>query len=1181
MTSSEHFDDGVGAEPAGEADARPTRPWARTRKGMRIGLYVLLVPVVLLALLYVVLLITPIKIPFVAEAARNVAAQSMGDNLDLEMGDTFLALERGAPVLQFAPVTITDRNTAGEVKMDALEVGISPLNLLQGQPSAVITMVRPRLQVIQDLLGPRLGKFEVHEGAPGELPTVYITEGDRQTPSIGITSQGLDVRDTTTDQPTVQFRSDHDWLVYNLISGERGLKEVSDNAMQGLFSRLVVRDATLDMHDVVYGVVRTFSNMGLRMTADAKTGEVRGTFSADFGGQTMTGTVSWDEDQYHHSEMDAEIQGVDFASFAPFVDDPQSMTALRGGAYIRSQVRYDRTGDQPILVGGTFNIDISGMRMRLGDQQYPVDQGVMHLEWDAIKSQFTLLPSHLKVGSVESDLKGVFVMGLDKTFGPNVRITVNASDLRLDADNTINPGAPIDEVLFVGWNAPLYGAMGIEQLVMKRGDMRFAAEGRADLLRSGPGLQMSAGMENASVDDLVHLWPSLAGGSLRDWFAKSILGGTIKSAQMNVNFPVGTLPSEQNGYAVPDGSLSLDMVAENLEFRPTDSFDPILAEGDTTLRMRDGNLAIHFGDAAIKTNDGDISVRNAGFDWAPATNNANSFFSFSGNVDAPVAAVISLARDTVPDRINSTDLPISLDGLSGHVSTDLSASFELEGADNQMVGATYDVSGKVSDFASSDKVMDRTLSDGQFDFSVNTDGYHISGPAKIDGLTANLDLSGKLGDDAAPAPDVILSAKVGPDDLKSFGFDASEFLTGTVQFTGKPLENGTIDVAIDLKDAGLTVADIGLSKARGEAGHLNANVGLDGDNVDITGIDLGFGNVLLKGGIKFDQKAGLQSADFTTFRLSKDDDAQVSIAPNDGGYALTIRGDQLDLKPLMQRFFSLNGGGSGSPTVESVDQPVTLDVKIDKALGFYATTAFNLNAQLSLRGTDLRNVNLQTQFGSGNGLSITTNNITGGRVLSVAFNDLGQLLRFTGTYAQLVGGNGSLVLTTKTAEHADYGEVSIKDFSIVDEANVAQVLGNHEDSRQLIARQNRIDIQSGEASFVRKPDRIEITDAVVDGGSVGGTAHGFIYTDEGQYDIVGTYIPLFKLNNAIQKLPLLGKLLGGRDGEGLIGVTFAVRGDLANPQFQVNPASLLVPGAFRRLFEFRAQERPETTTEGQ
>ena len=58
---------------------------------------------------------------------------------------------------------------------------------------------------------------------------------------------------------------------------------------------------------------------------------------------------------------------------------------------------------------------------------------------------------------------------------------------------------------------------------------------------------------------------------------------------------------------------------------------------------------------------------------------------------------------------------------------------------------------------------------------------------------------------------------------------------------------------------------------------------------------------------------------------------------------------------------------------------------------------------------------------------------------------------------------------------------------------------------------------------------------------------------------------------------VFGKLLGplaGREGEGLFGVTFAIRGPLDKPDFKVNPLSALAPGAFRRMFEYRSREIP-------
>ena len=65
-----------------------------------------------------------------------------------------------------------------------------------------------------------------------------------------------------------------------------------------------------------------------------------------------------------------------------------------------------------------------------------------------------------------------------------------------------------------------------------------------------------------------------------------------------------------------------------------------------------------------------------------------------------------------------------------------------------------------------------------------------------------------------------------------------------------------------------------------------------------------------------------------------------------------------------------------------------------------------------------------------------------------------------------------------------------------------------------------MEFRSGDIEFVRRKDRIEVTDAVLAGDTVGGSARGYIYTDSRQYDITGTYVPMFGLNN------IMGKLLG-------------------------------------------------------
>jgi hypothetical protein len=66
----------------------------------------------------------------------------------------------------------------------------------------------------------------------------------------------------------------------------------------------------------------------------------------------------------------------------------------------------------------------------------------------------------------------------------------------------------------------------------------------------------------------------------------------------------------------------------------------------------------------------------------------------------------------------------------------------------------------------------------------------------------------------------------------------------------------------------------------------------------------------------------------------------------------------------------------------------------------------------------------------------------------------------------------------------------------------------------------------------------------------------------------GTFVPMYGLNNMFGQIPVLGLFLGGGDKEGLIGVTYEVVGTPAAPVMRVNPVSAMVPGVFRKIFEF-------------
>jgi len=1129
------------------------------------------IPVLAFLLLYIALLINPVPVPFVGAQARAMVLNSLPKDMDLELGGTFLNLKDGvAPTLRFSPVVLIDRLTGGQVEMEALEVGFSPWRALLGQPGAQIAFVSPKLQVVQDLFGPRLAQFELVTGSNGADDIVRVIEGESSFPTIGIKSSGLQVGSDILGSPALTLRSDNDWLISNLLAAEEGLRSVLDNSERGVFSTFTIQNGTLEMLDSVYGLVRVFSEIELEMSVVPGTRDVEGKISAVIGGERMRGTISRNMQSDGSARLLNEIENMDFSAFVPFMDDPGAMVALHGTGGVIMDVELGMP-DSPEVLGGSFLVDLNGMSLRIQDDDFLVQASPMEIDWDARLGVFTMKKTLFEAGRSSANIAGFFSLGLDENFGPTMRMSVNMSDVYLRPDDLGEPDGPIDQMQFVGWSAPLYGAIGIESFVATSGELKLVTSGRIDMLQSGIGIDVNVAIEGASADDLKRIWPYFLGGDTRDWFVKNVQRGKVLASDMKFSFAAGSLGGQGEEVTLPDGAMNVEMLAEGVQLNIGDDLEPVQITGLTHLKVDGSGTSIGFGQAILATGAGELNAINSTLSIAWGDND-DRVFAFDGELSAPISALMAIQNSTAPQMLADLDLPIDPANLSGDLQASLSTRIMLQGKENAVTNMQYSINGKLLDFASSEPVSDFSVSDGQLDFRIDQDNYKVDGPVKLNGLATDISISGALVSESEP--EILVSALFDAQDFTEFGFDVTQFIGGKVRFTGQPLPNGDLKISVDLKDASMSVPDIGLTKSPGVEGALTALVKFSDQLIDITEIDLGFGTVSLRGEMQYDQQKGLQSADFSRFVLKEGDQAQIRLAPINGGYAIRLRGQQLDLKPMMQRFFSLESGGTGGPQVSGIDQTIMLDIELERALGFYKTTAIDLSANLSLHGEDLENVTLQTQFGGTNSLSITTNKVEGGRVMSVAFGDLGTLLRFVGTYPRLAGGEGSMVLTTDVAQKTDRGEFVLRNFSLIEEANVAQILGNNPNSRELIAQQNRLDFNSGKALFIRRPDSIEIVEAVVDGGNQGGTARGFIYTDAGQYDIVGTYIPLFELNNAFQQIPILGPLLGGREGEGLFGITFAVRGGLAEPEFTVNPLSLLVPGAFRTLFEFRAQEQP-------
>ena len=130
-----------------------------------------------------------------------------------------------------------------------------------------------------------------------------------------------------------------------------------------------------------------------------------------------------------------------------------------------------------------------------------------------------------------------------------------------------------------------------------------------------------------------------------------------------------------------------------------------------------------------------------------------------------------------------------------------------------------------------------------------------------------------------------------------------------------------------------------------------------------------------------------------------------------------------------------------------------------------------------------------------------------------------------------------------------------------DRGSAAQILPENQDSR--------VRFISANAQIERGKGYLNVSEANVHNALIGLTFDGTIYDPKDNMNISGTFMPANSVNLAVSAIPLLGQLLSNGRDNALIGVTYQLKGPRNNPQLFVNPLSIVAPGVFNKVFEFK------------
>ncbi|HUS54189.1 MAG TPA: AsmA-like C-terminal domain-containing protein, partial [Thermohalobaculum sp.] len=451
----------------------------------------------------------------------------------------------------------------------------------------------------------------------------------------------------------------------------------------------------------------------------------------------------------------------------------------------------------------------------------------------------------------------------------------------------------------------------------------------------------------------------------------------------------------------------------------------------------------------------------------------------------------------------------------------------------------------------------------------------LSGPVHIDGTPMVLDWNEYYGRGSNHRT-IALDGPATLPLLAQFGLDTEYFVGGqapmklNLEQTGKP--EYAFDLVADLGPAQLKIADFGWDKAPGAKGQLVAN-GSFGGGVRVPQFRLDAGDLKATGSIEFSPGGKLQKA--RVARLQYRGQADIALAVDRVGdgpdLALNVTGNRLDLAmfddlPAAGPANDTNGGANGATPLAvrySLDElVVTRKIVSLPATGTYRRDA-GRNAVAALDGKLAGQVPFQATYEKNHAEPAT---------VRITADDAGGMLVAADLFKGAQGGTLELTLRIAPEGGADLVGVAImRDVKISGTGTFTSILdeGDLPDAAKA-AEQGGLSFDKVKVPFEYHEGLLTLDDVTAKGKLLAVTLEGTVNENNDELDLVGVISPAYAITGLLDNIPVIREILSGGKGEGILAMTFKINGSLDDPDFSVNPLSLLAPGILRKVFSGRS-----------
>lgn len=811
------------------------------------------------------------------------------------------------------------------------------------------------------------------------------------------------------------------------------------------------------------------------------------------------------------------------------------------------------------------HIDAEGMRLRLTKDEEIDGRMLVNAQLGGNSGKVEVAAGQIELGHSVFPFSGAIAPQAAPASGgnPTYRWEVVSNGARLMPADTEEASLDLNSRL-AGTFDPQTRSLVASDLGVRTDGGEVIGSANVVFAEPSPAAFLALRVPSLPVAHAKQLWPWLAAPRAREWVVENLFDGTVTDSKLELAVGPGRLTDD-----IP---LTGDEISGHFNVSGT-RFDivgdiPPVREADGVIDFAGSDVDISLSRGIAYMRDGRTVAASNGTMIIDHANLPGATGKMKIDIAGDAASILELASRK---PIKATEkLGMEADEFSGDVTGTVHADIPLESDDAGEV-RDWKVKLDFTDLAIAREFDGQRLSDATGTVDIDPLGARFDAAGKLNGMPAKLHFVQPLTPEGPKKQrDVAIEFDDKARNKMAPGLNA--ILSGPVTVRFSPSgEAGAYNVEADLEKAEFKLPWIGWKKGGNVPAIARFTMVQVGDETTIDDFEISSKTFSMAGKLKI---AGdeLAEADLPVIKLNRDDNISVRISRRKNGYDVAIKGKSFDGRSLVRQLRADSEdvlGAAGSA-------PLTLRAQIDVMTGFYDERLRSVRVEYASNGKDPAKADISAIAASGSAVSITD---TGGknRRLQIQAADAGALLRFLDYYENMSGGEFDLAMTG-AGDGKLSGHIDIRNFDLVNEPRLRSIVDSpvpESDGRSLndTLKSNldtsRVSFDRGFVQVIKSETSLSLTNGVLRGPMIGTTFQGTVYDKDGNMSLTGTFMPAYGLNRIFGEIPVLGLVLGNGRDRGLIGLTYKLTGDAKDPSVQVNPISVVAPGIFRSIFEFR------------